>query len=129
MRILYAATAALLLLLVANAFAATPEVRVKFKRGATSATIKGTIRGYETRDYLIAGRKGQHITIDLDSKKRYTFFTIQTINGMETQQIESTEFEEVLPEDRDYRIRVSMTRADARRKGAVAAYTLRVSIK
>jgi hypothetical protein len=28
--------------------------RVKFKKGATSATVKGTIRGFEYRDYLSA---------------------------------------------------------------------------
>jgi hypothetical protein len=128
-RLLLAATTAALLLLVANAFAETPEVRVRFRKGTTSTVVKGRVAGYETVDYMIDGRKGQRITVKLTSKNPQAHFMIHSVNGMETQQIETRTFEEVLPEDRDYRIRVSLTRAAARRKGARADFSLAVQIR
>ena len=41
--------------------------RIEFKRGATSTTINGTVRGSEAAEYLLAGRKGQRVIMRLRS--------------------------------------------------------------
>jgi hypothetical protein len=41
--------------------------RIEFKRGTTSTTISGTVRGDEQAEYLLAAKKGQRLTIKLTS--------------------------------------------------------------
>ena len=41
--------------------------RIEFKRGTTSTTISGTVRGDEQAEYLLAARKGQRLIIKLTS--------------------------------------------------------------
>ena len=103
--------------------------RVKFQRGRSSTVVRGTILGFETRDYLIGAKAGQVMTLRLSSTNRYTNFVIYSINERPTDMNETTEWSEKLSESGDYQIRVLMMRAGARRKGATANYTLNVSIR
>jgi hypothetical protein len=41
--------------------------RIEFKRGATGATINGTVRGSEEAEYTVAVRKGQRLIVKLTS--------------------------------------------------------------
>jgi len=41
--------------------------RIEFKRGTTSATINGTVRGSEEAEYVLAAKKGQRLIIKLTS--------------------------------------------------------------
>lgn len=41
--------------------------RIEFKRGTTSTTISGTVRGDEQAEYVIGARKGQKLVIKLTS--------------------------------------------------------------
>ena len=41
--------------------------RIEFKRGATSTTINGTVRGDEEAEYVLAARQGQKLVIKLTS--------------------------------------------------------------
>ena len=41
--------------------------RIEFKRGTTSTTISGTVRGDEEAEYLLAARQGQKLVIKLTS--------------------------------------------------------------
>ena len=41
--------------------------RIEFKRGTTSTTISGTVRGDEEAEYVLAARKGQRLIIKLTS--------------------------------------------------------------
>lgn len=41
--------------------------RIEFKRGTTSTTISGTVRGDEQAEYLLSARKGQRLVIKLTS--------------------------------------------------------------
>jgi hypothetical protein len=41
--------------------------RIEFKRGTTSTTISGTVRGDEQAEYLLAAKKGQRLIIKLTS--------------------------------------------------------------
>jgi hypothetical protein len=103
--------------------------RIKFQRGHSSTVVKGTILGFDTRDYLIGAKAGQVMTLRLSSTNPYANFVIYSINERPTDMNETTEWSEKLTESGDYLIRVLMTRAGARRKGATANYTLNVSIR
>lgn len=64
--------ATLILILIASAAAlaqggkAEPN-RIEFKRGTTSTTINGTVRGDEEAEYVLAAKKGQRLIIKLTS--------------------------------------------------------------
>src|SRR2546427_4593791 len=42
-------------------------LRIEFKRGATSTTINGAVRGSEEAEYVLAAKKGQRLIIKLTS--------------------------------------------------------------
>lgn len=64
------ATLILILIACAAAFAqggkAEPN-RIEFKRGTTSTTINGIVRGDEEAEYVLAAKKGQRLIIKLTS--------------------------------------------------------------
>jgi hypothetical protein len=41
--------------------------RIAFKRGTTSTTVSGTVRGDEQAEYVLAAKKGQRLVIKLTS--------------------------------------------------------------
>ncbi len=117
------------LALVALVSAQSRAERVRFRRGSSSAVLKGRISGFGTRDYLINAKAGQLMTLRLSSSNPYTHFVIYSINERPTDMNETTEWSERLTESGDYLIRVLMVRAGARRRGAISDYTLTVSIQ
>ena len=53
-------------------------LRIEFKRGASSTTINGKVRGTEEAEYVLSARKGQKLTIRLSSMpKRSCVFDIK----------------------------------------------------
>lgn len=102
--------------------------RVRFQRGRSSTTVKGRIAGFDTQDYVIGAKAGQLMTLHLSSSNPSTYFVIYSINGRSTDMLETIEWSERLSESGDYVIRVFMMRSAARRKGAVASFTLKISI-
>jgi hypothetical protein len=105
--------------------------RVQFKKGATTATIKGSIKGYETVDYLLGAKAGQHMNVSLATKHGATYFNILAPGENEVAMFNAStsqnQFEGTLPASGDYKIRVYMMRSAARRSEA-ASYTLTVGI-
>jgi hypothetical protein len=105
--------------------------RVQFKKGASTATIKGTIKGYETVDYLLGAKAGQHMNVSLATKHGATYFNILAPGENEVAMFNASasqnQFEGALPASGDYKIRVYMMRSAARRNEA-ASYTLTVGI-
>src|SRR5262245_44169483 len=65
--------AALFLIIVSagNAFAQhggkAEPLRIEFKRGTTSTTMTGAVRGSEEMEYVLAAKKGQRLTIKISS--------------------------------------------------------------
>jgi hypothetical protein len=49
---------------------------VQFHKGANSATVQGTIKGYETVDYLLGARKGQSMNVSLATDNGANYFNI-----------------------------------------------------
>ena len=42
--------------------------RVHFKKGAKSAVVEASIKGYETVDYVLGARAGQYMNVSLATK-------------------------------------------------------------
>ena len=114
--------------LVSTAAQSNPQ-RIHFVRGHSSTIVSGRIAGFDTKDYVIGASAGQQMTLRLKSSKPGAYFVIYSISGRATEMNETTEWSERLSESGDYLIRVFMMRSAARRKGAVASYTLSVAIR
>lgn len=110
----------------------TSSEKVQFARGATSATRKGSVKGYDTRDYVLSASEGQTLSVKLASSNGSLIFSVwpqdtkEALQG-DTPASEVTEWTGKLPKTGEYAIRVGLMRNDARR-GRTAPYTLSISI-
>jgi hypothetical protein len=123
--------AALAATLAVSATAANREERVRFARGASSAELRGEVRGYDYIDYLVGARAGQHLSISLTRTSGQAFFLVRAPGSDENLFDGSTSgdrFETDLRATGDYRVRVLMMRAFARRNER-SAYRLGVAIR
>ena len=104
--------------------------RVRFAAGTSSATVKGVIRGFAFRDYIVGARSGQSIELKLAASAGPTpVFSVFLPGGGDLEEAaQMSEFSGTLPSNGDYVIRVGMMRAAARRKGSVSNFTLKISI-
>ena len=126
-------TAAFALLAAPVAFAAD-EIRVErvhFERGANSAVVEGSITGYETVDYILGARAGQHMNVSMATQNGANYFNIlapgENEVAMFNGSVGENQYEGVLPKSGDYKIRVYLMRSAARRK-EVAKYRLEMII-
>lgn len=104
--------------------------RVSFTRGSSSATVRGTIRGYAYRDYVVRVSAGRTIDLDLRSANTYSVFSLLTPDGDNLEDAaERGEFSGKLPVSGDYVVRVGMMRSGARHPGSVSNFTLTISVK
>ncbi len=125
-------TAAWIALLALNLHAAEGirKVPVHFKKGASQATIHGRIKGRETIDYVLRARAGQTMTVNLKTSNPMAYFNVLPPGSDEAifiGQVGGAHFEGKLPESGDYRIRVYLIPAAARRNES-AKYTLTVKV-
>lgn len=118
-----------------GADAAAPEARterVRFERGATSATVEGTIKGYELVDYVLNARTGQNANISLATRHGATYFNIippgETDVAIFNGSINGNQYEGTLPASGDYTVRVYMMRSAARRN-ETASYRLEMIVE
>ena len=118
------------LLLVSNDVSAQRKVRVRFPRGASAVTVRGTITRYEARDYIVRAAAGQTLDLRVTGTNELTVFTVLLPNGRNLEAASDIdEYTGELPVNGDYVIRVDMMRAAARVKGSISSYKLRISIK
>ncbi|MFN7857978.1 MAG: hypothetical protein ACK5OA_15655 [Acidovorax sp.] len=105
--------------------------RIQFKKGATSAIVEGRIRGRQSVDYLIRARRGQSVNISLATAHTATYFNILAPGQREATVFNGStgqnQFEGVLAQEGDYRVRVYMMDSAGRRDEA-ARYRLEVVI-
>jgi hypothetical protein len=85
-------------------------LRIEFKRGTTSTTINGVVRGSEEAEYVLAAKKGQRLIIKLTSVpvKSSVFQLLGEDNdtlGLEHDA--NFDYSGVLPKTGDYFITVS----------------------
>lgn len=113
---------------------AAPDIRqerVKFSAGASSATIKGAIKGDETVDYVLGAKAGQQMSVTLKTNNGANYFNVLPPGSpaaIGQGELTDNAWTGTLPVDGDYRVRVFLMRSAARR-GEVAKYTLAMGIK
>ena len=103
-------------------------LRIEFKRGTTSTTISGVVRGDEEAEYVLAAKKGQRLTIRITSTpvKSSVFKLLgedQDTLGLEHDA--NFDVSIVLPKDGDYFITV---KRPAERKGT-SRYRMTITVK
>lgn len=104
--------------------------RIEFARGATSASVKGQLRGYGDVDYQVRAGAGQTLSVKLKKTNSSNYFNILPPGSKDVAMYvgqTGEDFSGVLPTDGDYTIRVYLVRAAARRNEA-SRYTLTVSV-
>lgn len=104
--------------------------RVQFKKGSTSAVIKGQMKGYSDVDYLVRAGAGQTLTVSLKRSNTANYFNILPPGSKDVAMYvgqTGEDFTGVLPTDGDYKIRVYLVRAAARRNES-STYTLTVTV-
>lgn len=125
------AIAAIAAIGVAAPAAAQQKVPVQFAKGASSATLKGTIKGEQYRDYVVNARAGQTMTVTLTNPDGRAYFNVMAPGSTgEAVFIGSTEgnsFKGPVPGTGANTIRVYQMRATGRR-GEVANYTLTIGV-
>jgi hypothetical protein len=111
--------------------AAAIETRtVQFAKGASSATVKGSIKGDHTVDYTVRARAGQTMAVDLQSRHTALAFNVLPPGSNDVaipDAISRQAWSGALPADGEYKVRVYLPRSSARR-GETASYTLTVGI-
>ncbi len=120
-----------LLVLNLHATEGIRQVPVHFKKGTSQASIKGHIKGREIIDYVLRARAGQTMTVNFKTSNQGAYFNVLP-PGSDNEaifigQIAGAHFESKLPKDGDYKIRVYLVRAAARRNES-AKYTLTVKV-
>jgi hypothetical protein len=119
--------------LVSVAAAAGPiESRpVKFAKGATSATIKGTLKGDQTIDYKLRARAGQTMSVALKTSNAGNYFNVLPPGSNDVAvfvgSTGGSEWTGQLDADGEYTIRVYLMRSAARRN-ETANYALTVGV-
>ena len=130
-----AAFAALMLagsVLAADGPPAPRKERVAFAKGASSATIKGNLKGGADVDYLVRAAAGQTLEVKLEATNTMNDFNVLPPGSANVAMYVSSmtgerKYSGVLPADGEYAIRVYLGRPAARRNEA-SKYTLTVAV-
>jgi len=105
--------------------------QLHFKPGASSATIKGKIKGHEGVDYVLEASKGQQMNVSMVTDNGANYFNIlapgENAVAMFVGSTSGNRFEGTLPKSGAYKIRVYMMRSAARRE-EVANYRLEMIV-
>lgn len=130
--ILLASSFALGLALSVPAAASVIESKpLQFSKGASSATVKGSLKGDKIVDYKLRARAGQTMSVALKASNGANYFNVLPPGskdvGIYNSSTDGNELTTTLPSDGEYTIRVYLMRSAARRN-EVSNYTLNVGI-
>jgi hypothetical protein len=104
---------------------------VRFAKGASSATLKGTLKGDQTIDYKLGAKAGQTMRVTLKSSNASNYFNVLPPGSNDVAvfvgSTDGNEWKGQLAADGEYTIRVYLMR-NAARRGEKANYTLTVGI-
>ena len=103
---------------------------VQFARGASSADIKGRIKGDATVDYVVRAAAGQTLSVKLRKSNAQNYFNVMPPASQGSAMFvgdNGENYSGVLPADGDYTVRVYLMRPAARR-GESSDYTLTVGV-
>jgi hypothetical protein len=104
---------------------------LQFAKGASSATVKGSIKGDQTIDYKLRAKAGQTMTVKLVTRNGANYFNVLPPGSNDVAIFVGSsggnEWSGALPADGEYKVRVYLMRSAARRNES-AAYTLTVGV-
>jgi hypothetical protein len=106
------------------------EERVTFAKGASSATIKGQITGDQTVDYIVRAGAGQTLAVLLKPSNPSNYFNLLPPGSADVAMYVGQTgdgYTGVLPADGDYKVRVYLVRASARRN-ASSTFSLTIGV-
>ncbi|HHP7230151.1 MAG TPA: hypothetical protein ACFCUY_04755 [Xenococcaceae cyanobacterium] len=107
------------------------QERVQFEPGTSSAVVEESLVGYEIIDYVLNAREGQYMNISMATDNSANYFNILAPGENEVAMFNSSmaenQYEGILPESGDYKVRVYLMRSAARRN-EVANYRLEMII-
>lgn len=106
------------------------QERVSFQPGASSATVSGSIKGYDVVDYLLGARAGQTMSVTITTSNLSSYFNVLPPASETALFVGSTsgnEWTGTLPVDGDYTVRVYLMR-NAARRNETAKYTLTLGV-
>ena len=106
--------------------------RVTFAKGASAATITGTLKGGADVDYLVRAAAGQTLEVKLQGTNAQNDFNVLPPGSANVAMVVSSmtgarSWSGMLPADGDYAIRVYLNRPAARRNES-SKYTLTVAV-
>jgi hypothetical protein len=113
--------------------AGDPAIRtqtVQFAKGATSAQLRGSIKGNASVDYKIDARAGQTLSVTMKPSNASSYFNINPPGSEVAMFVGSTSGSEatvMLPTDGVYVVRVYLMR-NAARRNETSNYTLTVGV-
>jgi hypothetical protein len=110
--------------------AANRTKQLHFAKGMSSTTIRSQIRGYDSVDYQISARKGQTMSVSLQTSNLSNYFNITAPGATEALFIGSSSgsrYRGRVPGDGVYTISVYLMRNAARRDER-AYYKLRIDV-
>jgi hypothetical protein len=102
-----------------------------FARGASSATVKGTLVGDQTVDYKLRARAGQQMTVSLETANASTYFNVLPPGSNDVAVFVGSSggnrWSGTLEADGEYTVRVYLMR-NAARRNEKSSYKLEVAI-
>lgn len=113
-----------------DTLAASSTERVRFKQGATSATIKGAVTGYDTKNYLLGASAGQAISVLFDGDLNACYFNLiepGADTAFHAGELAGNEYSGTLRKSGDYRAEIYMMRSVAR-QGKTCHFTITFEI-
>jgi hypothetical protein len=112
----------------AAADAGIRQEKVQFAKGASSAVIKGQLKGDETVDYIVRAAAGQTLSVKLQKTNVQNYFNVLPPGSTGSAMFvgdSGENYSGVLPTDGNYVVRVYLMRPAARR-GESSNYTLTI---
>ena len=117
-------------LFAAQPLAAQQTVPVTFAKGKSAATVSGSLKGDQDRNYTVDARAGQTLTVTLKSTKGSVEMNVWAPGNdtaLTVGAADPDKFTTTLPTTGRYRVQVYQMRAAARR-GETASYALTIAI-
>lgn len=104
---------------------------VQFANGTSSKSMKGTVRGYATANYMVSARAGQTMTVRLTTSNRSSYFNVIAPGADAAMFIGSMAgdlFSATVPSTGIYTVRVYLM-SNAARRSESAKYTVEVAVR
>jgi hypothetical protein len=104
---------------------------VQFAAGTNSATVKGTVKSYDSVDYTLVAKAGQTMSVKMTTSNASSYFNVlppgSTSEAIFIGSSEGNNYSGVLPASGKYTVRVYLMR-NAARRNETASYSVNFKI-